>query len=325
MLRDILSGKDDQVGAVLTVIDGSQADILVLQDIDFDHDLLALHALNGSLKHPFPEVFALAPNSGQMTSHDLDGDGRTGGPGDAQGYGRFFGDGGMAILSRFPIKRDEVIDMKELLWKDMPDPRLPLNEDGTPFPSAETIAHQRLSSKGHWMVPITVPGGLITVITAHPSPPVFDGPEDRNGKRNADENALLGRMAAGEYSPTPPENPVVLGDLNLDPFDGDGMNGILNKLLATGFQDPMPSSEGATMARLQGGANLIHTGNAAQDTVDWRDDPGPGNLRVDYALPSKRLQVVATGVYWPEPGAKSAEIVELASRHRLVWVDVLVE
>jgi hypothetical protein len=52
---------------------------------------------------PYPHRFAAPPNVGQPTGVDLDGDGRTWRARDAHGYGLFSGDGGMAILSRFPI------------------------------------------------------------------------------------------------------------------------------------------------------------------------------------------------------------------------------
>ena len=48
----------------------------------------------------------------------------------------------------------------------------------------------RLSAKPHWDVPVQVGAALIHVLAAHPTPPGFDGPEDRNGKRNHDEIRL---------------------------------------------------------------------------------------------------------------------------------------
>ncbi|MGR3566205.1 MAG: endonuclease/exonuclease/phosphatase family protein, partial [Pseudooceanicola nanhaiensis] len=64
------------------------------------------------------------------------------------------------------------------------------------------------------------------------------------------------------------------------------------------------------------------TGDPALDTVDW-PEPAPGNLRVDYVLPSADLQLDRPGVLWPEQGAELAESVVVASRHRLVWIDIL--
>ena len=49
----------------------------------------------------------------------------------------------------------------------------------------------------------------------------------------------------------------------------------------------------------------------------------PGNLRVDYILPSRSLQVIASGLHWPGPDQPDAlEQAETASRHRLIWIDI---
>lgn len=48
---------------------------------------------------------------------------------------------------------------------------------------------------------------------------------------------------------------------------------------------------------------------------------GPGNLRVDYVLPSIDLDVVGSGVYWPTTDDPHAYL-NRASDHRLVWIDV---
>ncbi len=37
---------------------------------------------------------------------------------------------------------------------------------------------------------MNTPGGTVHFLVSHPTPPVFDGPEDRNGARNADEIRL---------------------------------------------------------------------------------------------------------------------------------------
>ena len=66
----------------------------------------------------------------------------------------------------------------------------------------------------------------------------------------------------------------------------------------------------------------------ALDTADFSDDPAPGNLRVDYALPSKNLPLLDAGVFWPAPGRPGSELTGEypfpTSDHRLVWVDVKV-
>jgi len=305
--------------------------VLLLTGFDWDLDGLALAALAEALATAgtnYPHRFAPRPNSGLMTDVDLDGDGRFGGPRDAQGFGRFTGEGAMALLSRWPIDKGAVRDFSGLLWQDLPGAKLPVR-DGKPFPSPRAQSVQRLSSVGHWGVPVAVPGGPVWVLGFHATPPVFDGAEDRNGLRNRDEAALWLRWLDGTLAPPPPPGPLVLmGDANLDPVDGDGLPGALNALLNHDrLYDPKPASTGgAEAARRQGGANADHAGDPTLDTVDWPDasDSGrnaPGNLRVDYVLPSRDLTVRDAGVYWPEDPTALAQ-ADAASRHRLVWVDV---
>ena len=49
LLRDILRGEDPQIDAVAQVIARTAPDILVLQKLDYDHDLHALRALRDRL------------------------------------------------------------------------------------------------------------------------------------------------------------------------------------------------------------------------------------------------------------------------------------
>ncbi|TDX24240.1 endonuclease/exonuclease/phosphatase family metal-dependent hydrolase [Rhodovulum visakhapatnamense] len=323
LLRDILSGKDGQVAAVVEVIAAARPDILALQGIDFDLDGLALAALADLLRArdlDYPHRFALSPNTGLRTGLDLDGDGRLGGPRDAQGFGYFAGQDGMAILSRFPILTDEVRDFSAMLWRDLPGATLP-ETDGTPFPSAEAQAVQRLSTTGHWDVPVDLGGSVLHLLTFHATPPVFDGPEDRNGLRNRDELRLWTLYLDGALDVPPPRGTfVVLGDANLDPEDGDGRSAAMRAFLADPrLTDPLPKSPGGAAAP-QTGTNATQRGAPARDTANWPED-GPGNLRVDYVLPSSKIDITGAGVFWPADGPL-AETVRTASRHRLVWVDL---
>ena len=98
----------------MAVIARTHPDILVLTGIDYDHDLRALSelaALVAAAGGPdYAHLYARRPNSGMASGIDLDGDGRLGGPGDAQGFGMFSGQGGMAILSRLPVDGDVARD-----------------------------------------------------------------------------------------------------------------------------------------------------------------------------------------------------------------------
>jgi endonuclease/exonuclease/phosphatase family metal-dependent hydrolase len=199
----------------------------------------------------------------------------------------------------------------------------------------------RLSSKSHWDVPIGVgsreDGFLIHALCSHPTPPAFDGEEDRNGCRNHDEirfwvdylspgKADWIRDDGGEAGGLPAgQHFVVLGDLNCDPVDGDAKRAAMVALLEhERVTDPKPSSLGGPEQKMkQIGVNMEHQGDPALDTGDFHDIPGvgPGNLRVDYVLPSSSLQVLRSGVFWPksfEPWLQVAEV----SDHRLVWADL---
>jgi Endonuclease/Exonuclease/phosphatase family len=307
-----MADADPQIAAVVAVITRADADVILLTDLDFDHDHLALNLLADALAAagaPYPYRFALAPNSGVFTGLDLDGNGRRAEARDAMGYGRFAGDGGMAILSRLPFATAAAQDMTPLLWRDLPGALLPPDL----VPDAARV--QRLSTTGHWAVPLTLPSGTLTLMAWHASPPVFDGPEDRNGRRNHDEAALWRHYLDGALPYAPPTGAfVLLGDANLDPADGEGRNAALLALINDPrLQDPAPRSTSTH-------ADPAHIGDPATDTALFPD--GPGGLRVDYVLPSRDLTVTASGVIWPPPDDPFAATVQTASRHRLVWVDV---
>lgn len=321
LLRDLTravdpGAKTPKAHAIADVISRAAPDILVLQGIDWDYEgrtLAAFQALMEARGAPYPHAFALRPNTGLPTDLDLDGDGRVAEPRDAQGYGRYPGQAGMAVLSRHPILADQAQDFSDLIWADMPGATLPRFPDGSVFPSAEAAQIQRLSTTGHWVVPVQTPGGILSVLTLHASPPVFDGPEDRNGLRNADEVAMLSWILDGQIGSQINAPWVVAGNLNLDPSDGQGRREAVQALLArSDLTDPKPQSRGAQAAK-----DPTHRGDPALDTVDWSDD-GPGNLRVSYVLPHRSLTVTDAAVEWP-PGDT---VVAAASRHRLVWVDV---
>jgi len=330
LLRDIRRGNDEQISAVVKVIARISPDILALQGIDWDYEGKALDALIETLGVAgvqYSYRYAPRPNSGMITDLDLDGDGRLGGPGDAQGYGRFSGQEGLAVLSRWPILMDQAQDLSSLLWRDMPGADLPVNKDGTPFPSPEAQAIQRLSSTAHWIVPVQLPGGnVLSLLTFQATPPVFDGPEDRNGRRNRDEiliwrsvlDGALDGALNGLYGPAPRQPFVLAGGANLDPYDSDGRREAISLLLNDArFQDVEPRSDGAAQAGDQG-----HRGDDALDTVDW---PRVGRMRVDYVLPSSDLRVLDSGVFWPAPDQPGYADALAASRHRLVWVDLALD
>lgn len=288
MLRDLRRGEDPQAEAALQVIAAAGADVLLLADVDWDHGGAGLAALRERLREAgidYPHALALQPNSGLVSGLDLDGDGQLGGPRDSLGYGWFTGDSGIALLSRLPL--GEPRDLSGILWSERA-------EIGGLVPEAGhgTVP---LATTAQWVVPLE--GRDATIVTLAAGTPLYDGPEDRNGLRNAAELTLVAELA-GAVS-----NPVVLGRANLDPVRGAGRREALGLLLDhPALQDPRPEAPGSGTA-----------------TAFWETaEP----MRMDYVLPARGLRVAAAGV----TGAASEDSVHaaavIAGPGRLVWVDV---
>ncbi|MBL8888489.1 MAG: endonuclease/exonuclease/phosphatase family protein [Planctomycetaceae bacterium] len=341
---ELRTGESIQARKLAEIIQRVRPDVLLLNEIDRDaigenldlfHKLYLQVSQNGQPGINFEHRFFPESNTGVDSGLDLNRNGVSGEPDDAYGFGRFEGQYGMAVLSRFPIKTENARTFQKFLWRDMPGARWPKTPVGDDFYSAEIRAVFRLSSKNHVVVPIEVPSGILHLVAAHPTPPVFDGPEDRNGLRNHDEIRLLADLldpSAGAYlvddqgrrgGLADDARFVVAGDMNADPKDGDSTNQSIQQLLGHPKinGDIGPRSNGAAQAAIaQGGINLQQTGDPAQDTADFNDDT-TGNLRVDYVLPSANLQCVGSGVFWPNPTLPESELIS-ASDHRLVWIDI---
>ena len=298
LVRDLERQKaNPQIDAVIATVVEAQPDIVVLQGLDWDMSPRVFEALRARLAKSGLtglEGFALRPNSGFPSGVDLDGDGQNSSPGDSFGWGHFSGQGGMMILSRLPIDSPRAADFSTLRWRDLPGHQMPRHPDGSPFPSSEGWDVWRLSSVGHWAVPIVLPNGRdLWLLAFHAAPPVFDGPEDRNGRRNADEIRLWGHVLDGTIPSPVTRSFVIAGSANLDPVRGDGRHAAIRDLLARpDVQDPQPRDE-----------------DSADHTVTWQR---AGKMRVDYVLPSSRLTVIDSGI-----------IRGTGSRHGLVWVDIL--
>ena len=365
LLADMRSGDNVQAQKVAEIIQRTAPDVLLLNEFDYDEAGEALRLFrenylevgwNGADPAVYPYAFVAPSNTGVHSGFDLNRDGvvvsepgsREYG-GDAFGYGEFPGKFAMAFLSKYPIAEEEVRTFRTFLWKDMPGAQLPDNLE-TPEPadwySAEALEAFRLASKSYWDIPVMIGDRAVRVLASHPTPPGFDGEEDRNGKRNHDENRFwadyitpgkgdyiyddtgrTGGLPAGARF-------VIMGDLNSDPNDGSAPSSIRQVLDApTVAKAPAPQSRGgAVQAELQGGANAGHTGAPGEDTADFNDDPetGVGNLRLDYVIFSKAgLREAGSGVFWPAPGEPHYDLVGPgfpveSSDHRLVWRDLVV-
>jgi endonuclease/exonuclease/phosphatase family metal-dependent hydrolase len=362
LVTDLSTGTNDQAQTVAEIIQRVNPDIVLLNEFDFVEggaaaDLFRENYLEvsqgGADPVEYPYAFVAPSNTGIASGFDLNNNGvvveepgESGYGDDAFGFGAFEGQFGMAVLSKYPILEDQVRTFQTFLWKDMPGALLP-DDPNTAAPadwySPQELEVFRLSSKSHWDVPVDVNGRTVHVLVSHPTPPTFDGVEDRNGLRNHDEIRFWADYvkpgAASRYiyddagttgGLKPGESFVILGDQNADPLDGDSVAAAIDQLLDhPRITDPLPTSEGAVEASvLQGGANLTHRGDPAFDTADFNDNPAPGNLRADYVLPSKDLRVLDAGVFWPVQADPLSELTGVfpfpSSDHRAVWVDVRV-
>ncbi len=341
LYKHLVSGDDQALKKVAAIIQQVRPDVLLLNEFDYyelDSTLLFIKnyleiAQFENEAISYDHSLSGAVNTGSDSGLDLNNNGVLGEPEDAWGFGKFSGQYGMAVLSRFPLKLER--SFRFFKWSDMPDALVPTNPDGSTWYPEEIFKKLRLSSKSHWDIAVTIEDQQVHFLVSHPTPPVFDGPEDRNGKRNHDEIRLWADYIVPQRSNYIYDDHgkkggladdtkfVIAGDLNADPVDGDSSDSAILQLLKHPKVDAncLPISNGGEEATVtQGGKNLQHLGNSASDTGDF-NDKYTGNMRIDYVLPSTTLNVVGCGVFWPAMDEFGHHLVDV-SDHRLVWLDV---
>ena len=321
-------GRDPQALAAAEVLQQVRPDVVLLNEIDHDYDHpddLALNArrfvehylAHGTTPIAYPYAYAAPSNTGLLTGLDLDGNGvvatdamrgeRAHGD-DSYGFGTYPGQYAMAILSRYPIDTTGVRTFQRFLWRDLPGHHIP---EG--WYSDAALERFRLSSKSHWDVPVVLGADTLHLLASHPTPPVFDGPEDRNGRRNHDEIkfwvAYLGGSDAivddaGRHGGLVTGAPfVILGDLNASPD-----------------QQPPHYDDGPAIAQLLGHPDIQDPpGHQGRATAFFNRPSRP-----DYVLPARGLTILDSGVFWPDSTSDpaGAALAAAASDHRLVWVDL---
>lgn len=340
-------GQNPQLLAAADIVHRISPDILVLNEVDHGEgdenlDLPARLFRDRYLERDGAGLglrysFAAPNNTGRLSGLDLDNDGHVATTrdigtraygNDSWGYGEYPGQYSIAVLSRYPFQRDLVRTFQTFLWRDLPGNHLPT--DWYPPEIAERL---RLSSKSHQDVVVRIGGSLLHLLLSHPTPPVFDGDEDRNGRRNFDEIGFWALYLDGDQELTddkgnsgglPEGHPfVIAGDLNAQPAGEEpvynGMPAISQLLGHPRIQDSGPrlTSLGALGDRKSGPPDFWERG-----TADFGD-----GARVDYLLPSSDLRILDGGVFWPAetrhpPWHRSAL---LASDHRLIWLDLEIQ
>lgn len=326
-------GDHPQIGTIAAIIQQVQPDIILLNEFDYIADPAAgvqlfidnylAKAQQGGKPLHYPYHYYSTVNTGQPSGFDLNNDGKVNTLAeDAWGFGKYPGQYAMVLLSKYPIDHQNIRTFQHFKWKDMPGHKVTLKADGSPWYSAEAWQQMPLSSKSHWDVPVTINGKTLHILASHPTPPVFDGPENRNGNRNHDEikfwvDYLSGQSymvddqgKTGGFQAKAPF--VIVGDLNASPVEGDAFREAITSLIEH------PKVNHDFIPKSSGGA--LHSPNqphGASHTAGWR-------MRADYVLPAKDgLKVLRSGVFWPAPGEALHEAVNsrgASSDHRLVWV-----
>lgn len=348
LTNDLSTPDDKQAQNIAEVIQRVRPDILLLNEFDYDGTgrtarLFRRHYLmrgQHGAKPIFYHYFYVAPsNTGVLSGFDLNRDGKVALPDDGLGFGAFPGQYAFVIFSRYPLAAPRTF--RHFLWRDLPGALLPIDPaTGRMYYTQEALEVLRLSSKNHIDLPVWVGKKIIHLLASHPTPPTFDGPEDRNGRRNHDEIRFWAEYLNGKsFFPVDDRGDggslrddasfVIMGDMNADPYDGDSTAGAAAQILdhprvhhevARGRW--VPKSEGGRAFALSPRGDKDHRGDPAEDTAAFT-----GGLRVDYVLPSADMQVVGSGVFWPTPEDPLYRLVEdsadnPSSDHHLVWVDI---
>lgn len=341
----VQSPGDPQAAAAARVVQEVRPDVLVLDELTNNHQESAVRDVptdrtnarafvENYLHDPqerglrgleYPYVHVPTSNTGVHSDLDLDNNGvvddtpgdRTYGN-DAYGFGTYPGQYAFALLSRYPIDEPGIRSFRTFRWQDMPDSHVVRDSDFDVYLTDREAEQFRLSSKTHVDVPLTIDGETVHALAAHPTPPVFDGPENFNGKRCHDEIRLFADYVAGaEYlydddgvrgGLADDASYVLLGDMNAAPGDEESLEAATEYFVENeDFRtEPFPTSPGGAQA------------GSPYWTAEFE-------LQVDYVLPSPDLGLRRTGVVWPSENAEKRgldEDVRTASDHRLVRADV---
>lgn len=338
VLKNQLANNSQQIRNIAEIIQRTRPDIILLNEFDYIDDPkegveVFIKTYLNKPQQPtlsaidYPYYYYAPVNTGKPSPYDLTGDGKaTGTQGDAWGFGYFEGQYGMLLLSRYPLDKENIRTFQHFKWKDMPNAIRPVvPSTGEYFYNDEIWQQYPLSSKSHWDVPVDVNGSTIHLLASHPTPPVFDGPEDRNGSKNHDEVRFWldyinnqdyiyddkgktgGLISSSRF--------IVLGDQNASATEGNARPEAISALLNSPLinDERIPESDAAKKE---------DNPNAKHHTAYW-------GMRADYVLPSTfGFEVINNGVFWPEKGSETYRLIKdrsASSDHRMVWSELLIK
>ena len=336
-LTQALHLNTQQIKNIAEIIQRVNPDIILLNEFDrvnnsqknihtFIKKYLA-NSQNNQASINYPYFYQGKVNTGVKVNGDVNQNSKINQhPSDMHGFGCFEGHYAMVLLSKYPINEPDIRTFQHFKWHDMPNALKPIDPTtNLPWFSEKTWQALRLSSKSHWDIPVNINGKTVHVLASHPTPPVFDGPENRNSKRNHDEIRFWFDYISGEQGHyiyddlgkkgglSAQQVFIILGDQNASNMEGDAINASIDALLTSDkLQDPMPTSLGG---QLHNAKNI----NAKYHTAYW-------GMRADYVLASALgFTIKNAGVFWPQKSDETYRLIEnrqASSDHRLVWVDV---
>ena len=364
-----------QIRNIAEIVQRTRPDVFLLNEFDNDgkgESTTDLKAFNDNyLAHPqhaqvqaisYPVLQNFATNTGLMSGHDLNLDGKlSSGPDDAWGFGNYHGQYAFAVMSKYPIDTKQIRTFQHFKWKDMPgetnpviddcnNPRAPIpagRQCGEPWYDAAAWAQFPLSSKNHADVPVRIKTEkgeeVIHFLISHPTPPIFANAARHTVKHNRAEIAFWNDYVKGLNYMTDDKGTkgglaknakfVIAGDLNADPQTGDGDLTAIQALLDNALMN-QAITNGTLIPVSEGGPECVSKGADCKRNLD-RPNPeritNSSVLQLDHVIPSANLNAVKSGVFWPasfEAGyhlvydAKLGIAKGVSSDHRLVWVDL---
>jgi 3-phytase len=341
-------GLDKQLRAAAQIIQKINPDILIINELDHDYNSidkgLSVNSVRfqdsylnrGRAGISYPYLFVAPCNTGIPTGLDLNKDGIISGDQnvgsrdygtDCFGFGNHPGQYAMSLFSMYPIDTNQVRTFQKFLWKDLPGNHIPLD-----FYDDEALNIFRLSSKSHWDVPIIIKGKKFHLFLSHPTPPTFDGDEDRNGRRNFDEIKFWAHyLDADQY---------LYDDMNISGGFKGGNSFLIAGDLNASWKSDSRYDEMVAIDQLLNHPKISDTGKWLVSRGGWEGrKEGPPDywerstakfgqdyrMRIDYLLPGKDIQIIDGGVYWPssDEDTDGHHLAEIASDHRLVWLDIV--
>ena len=357
LVRDLEGGNNEQARKIAEVIQRVRPDILLVNEFDYDDagraaELFRTKYLavgqNGCEPIKFDHYFTGPVNTGVPSGRDLNHNGKLGDPDDAIGFGRHEGQYGMLVLSKFPIDREHVRSFQKFLWRDMPeaDAARSIRRRTSRF-TTTTISPSCGSRRKAFGTCRSKCRPAADGRAVHAAPAVLASRRrpSSTAPRTATAAAITTKSASSPITSiaTKGELPGRRRGQARRPRRRRTVRDRRRSQLRSGRRRKHARHDGPA-ARAPARQRIVHAherrrpahgarsfpinssnnhGDPAHVTSNFTQE-GHGCLRIDYALPSRGLEVVKGGIFWPAPGEPGADAIT-ATDHRSVWIDVTSE